>query len=106
MLSRPLPSSRRTPYLSGMEDATPTPDAPAPGQFFAKVIEVLVTHISLLKIPLTAERLPIHRRPAPFPRPAAPPIFQAWKTRPRTDTPAPGNRPPAPPPATAHPSAR
>ena len=32
MLSRPLPSSRRTPYLSGMEDATPTPDAPAPGQ--------------------------------------------------------------------------
>ena len=32
MLSRPLPSSRRTPYLSGMEDATPTPDALAPGQ--------------------------------------------------------------------------
>ena len=32
MLSRPLPSSRRTPYLSGMEDATPTPDTPAPGQ--------------------------------------------------------------------------
>ena len=32
MLSRPLPSSRRTPYLSGMENATPTPDIPAPGQ--------------------------------------------------------------------------
>ncbi|MEK9882890.1 MAG: hypothetical protein VW635_08655, partial [Alphaproteobacteria bacterium] len=32
MLSRPLPSPCRTPYLSGMKDATPTPDTPAPGQ--------------------------------------------------------------------------
>ena len=50
--------------------------------------------------------------PAPFPRLAAPPIFQAWKTRPRHLTRQhPASRPPASPrpahpPAMAHPSAR